>query len=148
MYFCIFFFLMIRRPPRSTRTDTLFPYTTLFRSVRELQHQPGAEDADSRGAFLDEERSGEEHALAAPSGTRLRFLDDIGPHRRAEDERRDAAAGVDDDQPEQQRHQQRSAERRVGKECVGTRSYWWSPYHYKKRTANTHQELQPHTHIR
>src|SRR3546814_13030612 len=28
------FFLMIRRPPRSTRTDTLFPYTTLFRSQR------------------------------------------------------------------------------------------------------------------
>src|SRR3546814_19176625 len=32
VYFCFFFFLMIRRPPRSTRTDTLFPYTTLFRS--------------------------------------------------------------------------------------------------------------------
>src|SRR3546814_8784292 len=34
-YCCVFllFFLMIRRPPRSTRTDTLFPYTTLFRSV-------------------------------------------------------------------------------------------------------------------
>src|SRR3546814_4395065 len=40
LYFCVlvlsmcafFFFLMIRRPPRSTRTDTLFPYTTLFRS--------------------------------------------------------------------------------------------------------------------
>src|SRR3546814_17113565 len=30
--FVFFFFLMIRRPPRSTRTDTLFPYTTLFRS--------------------------------------------------------------------------------------------------------------------
>src|SRR3546814_15193363 len=29
----IVFFLMIRRPPRSTRTDTLFPYTTLFRSI-------------------------------------------------------------------------------------------------------------------
>src|SRR3546814_8219640 len=30
---CVFvFFLMIRRPPRSTRTDTLFPYTTRFRS--------------------------------------------------------------------------------------------------------------------
>src|SRR3546814_9734407 len=28
-----FFFVMIRRPPRSTRTDTLFPYTTLFRSL-------------------------------------------------------------------------------------------------------------------
>src|SRR3546814_13897158 len=31
-YVFSFFFLMIRRPPRSTRTDTLFPYTTLFRS--------------------------------------------------------------------------------------------------------------------
>src|SRR3546814_7166442 len=30
--FFVVFFLMIRRPPRSTRTDTLFPYTTLFRS--------------------------------------------------------------------------------------------------------------------
>src|SRR3546814_17179284 len=29
----VLFFLMIRRPPRSTRTDTLFPYTTLFRSA-------------------------------------------------------------------------------------------------------------------
>src|SRR3546814_18992630 len=34
------FFLMIRRPPRSTRTDTLFPYTTLFRSVG--RRAPGA----------------------------------------------------------------------------------------------------------
>src|SRR3546814_12845008 len=33
LFSCSFFFLMIRRPPRSTRTDTLFPYTTLFRSV-------------------------------------------------------------------------------------------------------------------
>src|SRR3546814_6094339 len=33
---CFFFFLMIRRPPRSTRTDTLFPYTTLFRSAEYL----------------------------------------------------------------------------------------------------------------
>src|SRR3546814_12807821 len=30
--YAYFFLLMIRRPPRSTRTDTLFPYTTLFRS--------------------------------------------------------------------------------------------------------------------
>src|SRR3546814_3486119 len=36
------FFLMIRRPPRSTRTDTLFPYTTLFRScsTRRRHHHP------------------------------------------------------------------------------------------------------------
>src|SRR3546814_16288983 len=31
-----FFFLMVRRPPRSTRTDTLFPYTTLFRSAHAM----------------------------------------------------------------------------------------------------------------
>src|SRR3546814_13140559 len=38
---CIFFFfLMIRRPPRSTRTDTLFPYTTLFRSWRRRRPEP------------------------------------------------------------------------------------------------------------
>src|SRR3546814_13455958 len=36
----MFFFLMLRRPPRSTRTDTLFPYTTLFRSscIRDYIH--------------------------------------------------------------------------------------------------------------
>src|SRR3546814_20695271 len=34
------FFLMIRRPPRSTRTDTLFPYTTLFRSLRRRAGTP------------------------------------------------------------------------------------------------------------
>src|SRR3546814_14764933 len=33
MHRFVVFFLMIRRPPRSTRTDTLFPYTTLFRSL-------------------------------------------------------------------------------------------------------------------
>src|SRR3546814_17615870 len=49
--FVIFFFLMIRRPPRSTRTDTLFPYTTLFRSAGEAgagsrqHHEPGQDPA-------------------------------------------------------------------------------------------------------
>src|SRR3546814_14711863 len=38
-----FLFLMIRRPPRSTRTDTLFPYTTLFRSALGLR---GGDDFD------------------------------------------------------------------------------------------------------
>src|SRR3546814_4683015 len=33
------FFLMIRRPPRSTRTDTLFPYTTLFRALAGRRHR-------------------------------------------------------------------------------------------------------------
>src|SRR3546814_20566660 len=47
MCFCFFFFLMIRRPPRSTPTDTLFPYTTRFRSIAEahiaLYHPVGRE---------------------------------------------------------------------------------------------------------
>src|SRR3546814_10675442 len=54
----LFFFLMIRRPPRSTRTDTLFPYTTLFRSPRaigvalvlaQILHQAAAEAAADHG---------------------------------------------------------------------------------------------------
>src|SRR3546814_9830616 len=40
---------MIRRPPRSTRTDTLFPYTTLFRSQR-TKLLPGLADGSSRAA--------------------------------------------------------------------------------------------------
>src|SRR3546814_16334178 len=36
-YFLIFVFLMIRRPPISTRTDTLFPYTTLCRSIQSFE---------------------------------------------------------------------------------------------------------------
>src|SRR3546814_20843677 len=50
------FFLMIRRPPRSTRTDTLFPYTTLFRSghggagdVRALSQQVEQQRRDNGG---------------------------------------------------------------------------------------------------
>src|SRR3546814_12388615 len=50
---------MIRRPPRSTRTDTLFPYTTLFRSV-DIFRQRQAFDAlpDIRGDILAAERRG------------------------------------------------------------------------------------------
>src|SRR3546814_5903510 len=47
MYDCVtfnvfLFVLIIRRPPRSTRTDTLFPYTTLFRSARPARHAHSA----------------------------------------------------------------------------------------------------------
>src|SRR3546814_11187608 len=63
-YFFLFFFLMIRRPPRSTRTDTLFPYTTLFRSpatfhllsarrLKLLQHHAYLVNT-SRGEVVDE----------------------------------------------------------------------------------------------
>src|SRR3546814_12759008 len=40
----ISFFLMIRRPPRSKRTDTLFPYTTLFRSLLPDPRFPAGQD--------------------------------------------------------------------------------------------------------
>src|SRR3546814_7113377 len=42
----VFFFLMIRRPPRSTRTDTLLPYTTLFRSGGGSRRHRGASRRD------------------------------------------------------------------------------------------------------
>src|SRR3546814_4625060 len=56
MFFCILC-LMIRRPPRSTRTDTLFPYTTLFRSAfpmesREHQIDLGRAGSKRPGHFL------------------------------------------------------------------------------------------------
>src|SRR3546814_7573765 len=48
-----FFFLIIRRPPRSTRTDTLFPYTTLFRSdCARLHAAPGRHCRHSGAARL------------------------------------------------------------------------------------------------
>src|SRR3546814_13348773 len=46
LFICFFFFLMIRLPPRSTRTDTLFPYTTLFRKCERqlMQAETAARD--------------------------------------------------------------------------------------------------------
>src|SRR3546814_6799492 len=52
----VVFFLMIRRPPRSTRTDTLVPYTTLFRSARSPRgaRRLGGYRACGAGALEDE----------------------------------------------------------------------------------------------
>src|SRR3546814_20735541 len=52
----IFFFLMIRRPPRSTRSDTLFPYTTLFRSDCAAPSPPRP-DPDDHSAARTTDRS-------------------------------------------------------------------------------------------
>src|SRR3546814_10352091 len=53
------FFLMIRRPPRSTRTDTLFPYTTLFRSVYDARVQPPGTSSKSDAVAIElEHRAG------------------------------------------------------------------------------------------
>src|SRR3546814_14065534 len=60
--FFLFFFLMIRRPPRSTRTDTLFPYTTLFRSPDRHRtsgaHRSRLDEALVPGQGLRQQRGG------------------------------------------------------------------------------------------
>src|SRR3546814_4718068 len=77
---------MIRRPPRSTRTDTLFPYTTLFRSVRKA---PGATavtrmpsgatscarptEKPSSAALAAENRRSEEHTSELQSLMRISY---------------------------------------------------------------------------
>src|SRR3546814_18726004 len=69
-----FFFLMIRRPPRSTRTDTLFPYTTLFRSGARFTDRLRGDDADS---FTDVHRRAarEVTAIAFAAHAQRRFAD-------------------------------------------------------------------------
>src|SRR3546814_8900769 len=56
-------FLMIRRPPRSTRTDTLFPYTTLFRSALARGGKMG--DADGNGVLTRAEAQAHADAMFA-----------------------------------------------------------------------------------
>src|SRR3546814_14749784 len=87
-WFCLYmcfagtscFFLMIRRPPRSTRTDTLFPYTTLFRSAVVRGHGVhGLADfgeSDENGEFVDRAggcRRSEEHTSELQSLMRISY---------------------------------------------------------------------------
>src|SRR3546814_7192243 len=82
---CFIFFLMIRRPPRSTRTDTLFPYTTLFRSASRRAPGDGRRDrlpADPRRPALPavsaavaqaDRRRSEEHTSELQSLMRISY---------------------------------------------------------------------------
>src|SRR3546814_12924394 len=86
--FIFFFFLMIRRPPRSTRTDTLFPYTTLFRSqlltALETIHGVGPEVVDRIAVgMLDE----------APEGPQ-QVAESLVDHHAAHQRRRRRAAAI------------------------------------------------------
>src|SRR3546814_16551158 len=66
---------MIRRPPRSTRTDTLFPYTTLFRSLRRLagpRRRRGAALGAVAGAASDLLRRGPRELARGPRARLLR----------------------------------------------------------------------------
>src|SRR3546814_17921583 len=124
---------MIPRPPRSTRTDTPFPYTTRFRSAEpaglDLVHQFGA--ADHPG---EREAAGQRFRHGDEIGLDPRMLDaehtprprEAGLHLVGDEH--DAVAIADVAQRRQQFARGRSEERRVGKECVSTCRYRWSPY--------------------
>src|SRR3546814_16653915 len=74
--FMYFFFLMIRRPPRSTRTDTLFPYTTLFRSAKIAPQRQLVGGPGFRSAPLGRKRQGggeiTQHSPGLPLGRALK----------------------------------------------------------------------------
>src|SRR3546814_13377526 len=127
---------MIRRPPRSTRTDTFFPDTTLFRSTRipgDAQQIAGQLEMRVRAAHrlearleVAEQRLGQfarprfDEELARPPATRrpallLHHADGVGD--------RGQILLV------AKRAIRRSEERRVGTECVSTCRSRWSPYH-------------------
>src|SRR6184192_4727330 len=58
---CLFFYLMIRRPPGSTRRLTLFPYTTLFRSLTPFRTRGINYPRPSQGGRLRRWKRSEEH---------------------------------------------------------------------------------------
>src|SRR3546814_19909520 len=106
-----FFFLMTRRPPRSTLTDTLFPDPTLFRSlfknICQACHGPDGKGIQSMAPPLNRSEwvTGDKHRLTA-----IVLFGLTGPvevHGHVYDQ--DDITG-----------EMRSEERRVGKECVRT----------------------------
>src|SRR3546814_11850677 len=130
---------MIRRPPRSTLTDTLFPYTTLFRSLQRPRRQI---------IVIDRVRG--DHRFIADAQLRhvvfgiivqscgIAILRKSDPFRRVSSVIPDfdliepAMASLDHVEIFEVGyvgHVERSEERRVGKECVSTCRSRWSPYH-------------------
>src|SRR3546814_21151601 len=126
---------MLLRPPKSNRTDTLFPYTTLFRSDFDNIHQDGLRvsllieptDQISSTTIFDyakaNERSGGLYQYRANPGVLGAIFGSP------------ALGGILDAQIARDKEIQtgnfygRSEERRVGKECVSTCSFRWSPSH-------------------
>src|SRR3546814_11601100 len=112
---------MIRRPPRSTRTDTLFPYTTLVRSdgtrVRALRYSASHAAATAlvpAGCWLEDQGNGAARVCGADGEWEgIHSVKEIAICIAALKARIDV----------------RSEERRVGKECVSTCRSRWSPYH-------------------
>src|SRR3546814_10493646 len=101
-----FCFLMIRRPPRSTRTDTLFPYTTLFRSaggglgeagflhLQQLQHQPAGHRLRFDQPHHDDVAKGEDAPPAAADQGVAPFIVIVEIGRQAADRHQPVAAAL------------------------------------------------------
>src|SRR3546814_13884190 len=132
LWLLLFCFLMLRRPPRSTRTDTLFPYTTLFRSSR----SSGRRLSPFRRSRSDRQADGGNHHPrdhdAGDVGLCPARGDARGVVPRAHPLHVDVVA-----LSYRQRLVRRSEERRLGKECVSSCSSMWSPYIYKKKAYIT-----------
>src|SRR3546814_16308473 len=112
---------MIRRPPRSTRTDTLFPYTTLFRSQTRADRAPGRGDQraeEKRGAMANRVHA-QFLACAQAQGHELveRGRDGVKASGRCDGRRRRRRAGSGAIAATLATS---SEERRGGKECVRT----------------------------
>src|SRR3546814_20840112 len=109
---------MIRPPPRSTRTDTLFPYrrsSDLHRvALRDRPADEGVLRPQIQDVVLVDPRRDDQQ----------RPLGDLLGRRRVLDELHEVVLV-------------RSEERRVGKEWVSTCRSWWSPYHSKKKQRHT-----------
>src|SRR3546814_17348396 len=107
---------MIRRPPRPTLTDTLFPYTTLFRSECTVADACAADEFELRALGL---HVGHAAGAARAVEHRCRADKDIYTFERVEVDARN-------------KHE-RSEESRVGREFVSKcRSRWWT-YHQKNK---------------
>src|SRR3546814_20956462 len=105
---------MIRRPPRSTRTDTLFPYTTLFRS-----QTAAADSALNYQTFFFEDLQAR---FQSEAGVNLdEELANMTIFQNAYNASARLVQAVDE--------MFRSEERRVGKACVSTCRSRWSPSH-------------------
>src|SRR3546814_14653941 len=126
-----FFFYIIPRPPESTRTDTLFPYTTLFRTtgVRALIHVKRRPDLQHPALVHDDDHvaDGERFFLVMgdENGRDAQFLLKLAQLELH------AFAQILVERAERLVEQEhlRSEERRVGTECVSTCRSRWSPYH-------------------
>src|SRR3546814_10974168 len=115
---------MIRRPPRSTRTYTLFPYTSLFRSIgRPSTYAAILEVLRARNyVTMDSKRFLPEDAGWLAYAFLVCFFEQYFAY--------DFTAGLEEKLDEIAEHKlERSEERRVGKECVSTCRSRWSPYH-------------------